>query len=560
MWSNRGNQWGRMRNPSKYKTVGLFLLLIAVLLLGTLLSYRATIRIAESERWVSHTYEVMGAVDSVIVTLQRTQSAANDFIATGNDKYLTAYRTASALIASRIDDIRIETKDNAWQQQATANVATKVLPYQAALDEAVKARMEGRVSQLTGDQLRAITQYLRVMKSHESELLTQRSQEAAVSLTTTRLGLLLGGLVNCILLVLGGYLVMHDQEQRSQIKESRMHLAAIVDSSDDAIIGKKLDGTISSWNKGAERLYEYTAEQMIGRSIYEIVPPEREAELRTIMKKLSRAERIDHLETYRLRRDGTKIEVELTVSPVIDDHGRVIGASAIGRNITERKLLERSLHQLSIRILRAQDEERRRIAREIHDTTVQKLALLSMNLAQMRTPLNLAKSLTTLDSSQELTSECVQELRTLSYVLHPPMLDELGLASALKIYVEGISQRSGITVTTEIDPNVPRLDPEVEMALFRVAQESLSNVLRHSGSKTAKIRLSNHSGVELTIADEGTGFSTKQQVTELPVAVGVGIPGMNERISQLGGVLTIDSGPGGTTVRARVPGERAACA
>jgi signal transduction histidine kinase len=214
------------------------------------------------------------------------------------------------------------------------------------------------------------------------------------------------------------------------------------------------------------------------------------------------------------------------------------------------------LHQLSVRILRAQDEERRRIAREIHDTTVQKLALLSMNLAQLKRPSNPANTASTLESSQSLTTECIQELRTLSYVLHPPMLDELGLASALKIYVEGIAQRSGILITTEIDPHLKRLDPDVEMALFRVAQESLSNVLRHSGSKTARICLSNHDGVELAIIDEGKGIDKRQPQSEIPVGMGVGIAGMNERINQLGGILTIDSGPNGTTVRARVPGER----
>jgi signal transduction histidine kinase len=210
---------------------------------------------------------------------------------------------------------------------------------------------------------------------------------------------------------------------------------------------------------------------------------------------------------------------------------------------------------LSIGILRAQDEERRRIAREIHDTTVQKLALLSMNLAQLKGGANPAKGPAIVESSQQLTVECVQELRTLSYLLHPPMLDELGLASALKIYVEGIAHRSGIAITTEVEPGLPRLDTDAEMALFRVAQESLSNVLRHSGSKTARIRLANHNGIELKIIDEGCGMAGSQAT---PSPMGVGIAGMNERILQLGGVLMIDSGTKGTTVTARVPLQRAA--
>jgi two-component system NarL family sensor kinase len=183
---------------------------------------------------------------------------------------------------------------------------------------------------------------------------------------------------------------------------------------------------------------------------------------------------------------------------------------------------------------------------------VQKLALLSMNLAQLNGSGNPKKSEAMVENSQELASQCVQELRTLSYVLHPPMLDELGLASALKIYVEGIAQRSGIAITTEVDAEVPRLGHDLEMALFRIAQESLSNVLRHSGSKTARIQLSNRNGVLMKISDEGSGMS-KLRDSEEPVGVGVGIAGMNERIRQLGGRLTIDSGPQGTTVTAHVP-------
>ena len=344
-----------------------------------------------------------------------------------------------------------------------------------------------------------------------------------------------------------------DQRTAQQIGDYRGRLASIVDSSEDAIISKTLDGTITSWNSGAQRLYGYTAEEMIGRSIHEIVPEENREELRTILGRLAKGERVEHLETIRVRRDGSHLEVELTVSPLKDENGRVVGASAIGRDITRRKELERSLHQFSARILRAQDEERRRIAREIHDTTVQKLALLSMNLAQLKPHANSGETL--VENSQELAKECVQELRTLSYVLHPPMLDELGLGSALKIYVEGIAQRSGVVIDTEVDASVPRLQPEAEMALFRVAQESLSNVLRHSGSKSARITLTNNHGLEMTITDEGKGF-TKHVQAEAPARVGVGIAGMNERINQLGGVLTIDSTPSGTTVRARVPVER----
>jgi len=549
-----------MRRNANYAAVGLFLLLMAVLFVGTLVSYRATVSTANSERWVVHTYDVMGALDSVIFTLQRAQNAADEFVVTGKMEDLAAYRTAAARIDPAILNARTLTEDNPVQQAAMDAIQSQALVFENTLASAVKGRLQGQPTTLSGNEVRGLAHDLSEAKIRESDLLSERSVEAAMNLRTTRLGLLAGALVNGILLLIAAYMIMRNQRQEAVIKESRVNLAAIVNSSDDAIISKKLDGTITSWNAGAEHAYGYTAAEMMGRSIYEIVPADKQDELRNIFDQLARGERIDHLETRRIRKDGSEVEVELTVSPVRNDQGRIVGASAIGRDITRRKEMERSLHQLSVRILRAQDEERRRIAREIHDTTVQKLALLSMNLAQLRAPVDLAKSLATLDSSQELTFECVQELRTLSYVLHPPMLDELGLASALKIYVEGVAQRSGLAITTEVDDRLPRMNGDVEMALFRVAQESLSNVLRHSGSKTAHIRLQNHEGIVMSIVDEGTGMKAKKVEPNLPVTVGVGIPGMNERIRQLGGILTIDSGPSGTTVTARVPVERSASA
>ena len=348
-----------------------------------------------------------------------------------------------------------------------------------------------------------------------------------------------------------------DQRTAQELGEYRGRLAAIVDSSEDAILSKKLDGTITSWNAGAERLYGWMAEEIIGRSLYEIVPEDRREELRSILDRLASGLRIEHLETMRIRRDGTLVEVELTVSPLKNEYGKVVEASAIARDITQRKQLERSLHQLSIRILQAQDEERRRIARELHDSTVQKLALLSMNLAQLPKAKDAERAQATLQNSQALTAECVQELRTLSYVLHPPMLDELGLASALKIYVEGVAQRSGIAIDAEIDSDWQRLSPEIEMALFRVSQEGLGNVLRHSGSKTAKISLLNRGGIVMKISDQGKGMAVSAGHFDGEVTVGVGIPGMNERIRQLGGTLSIDSSPSGTTITVRIPATKA---
>jgi signal transduction histidine kinase len=274
-----------------------------------------------------------------------------------------------------------------------------------------------------------------------------------------------------------------------------------------------------------------------------------------IFQTLRNGKRVDHLETVRSRRDGSRVDVDITVSPLKDDSGRVVGASAIARDITERKRMEDSLRHLSARILSAQDEERRRIAREIHDSTVQKLALLSMNLSQLERVTDPEKLHSAIQGLRELSNQCAQELRSLSYLLHPPMLEELGLASALKIYAEGFSQRSGIDLQVDVQPNFERLPPEMEIALFRVAQESLSNILRHSKSARAKIKLARNGAIELAISDEGQGFPANRPGNATKVNMGVGILGMSERMKQLGGTLRIDSGPGGTSVSAHLPYE-----
>jgi two-component system, NarL family, sensor kinase len=225
---------------------------------------------------------------------------------------------------------------------------------------------------------------------------------------------------------------------------------------------------------------------------------------------------------------------------------------------------EASLHSLSARILQLQDQERRRIARDLHDITGQELAVVVMSLSHLannldRPDTNTRQSL--LDAVQ-LVRKVEDEVRTLSYVMHPPLLDEFGLGSALNWYVEGFTKRSGIEVQVDCHPHLPRLSTEKETALFRVVQESLTNVLRHSGSHKARIRVFFDSArVTLSVQDEGRGIEREKLVKMASIAAdsGVGIAGMRERLQQLGGSLDIHPRPRGTEVMAVLPiaeGER----
>lgn len=219
---------------------------------------------------------------------------------------------------------------------------------------------------------------------------------------------------------------------------------------------------------------------------------------------------------------------------------------------------EEGLRQLSGNLLRSQDEERRRIARELHDSTAQSLAALVINLTRLdESPAELGPGTRDLIAdSLALAEQCARELRTLSYLLHPPLLDELGLGAALRQYVNGFAQRSGIRVDLNVPVGVGCLSQDVATTLFRLVQESLTNIHKHSGSQTAAVRLARR-GERLTleVKDEGRGIpSERLRVSDEQLAAfGVGITGMRERVRQLGGQLEIKSDRQGTTVTAILP-------
>lgn len=370
-----------------------------------------------------------------------------------------------------------------------------------------------------------------------------------------------------------------------------------MDSSDDAIVSKTLDGVITSWNPGAVRLFGYSAEEAIGQPISIIIPHDRLDEERSILARLRRGERIDHFDTVRVRKDGTTLDISLTISPVRDAAGKIIGASKIAHDITGRKRMERDLREsdqrfheladsldtqihfrtqelrrrntdilrqtdqlrdLSGRLLRAQDEERRRIARELHDSVGQNLAALGMNLAQIKDrakldPAQLSKSV---EDAQDLVQELMREIRTTSYLLHPPMLEQSGLSSAIHWYAEGLAERSGLTIELNVPDDLERFAPEVELAIFRLVQESLTNIHRHSGSKTAAISITHQSDkISVEVRDDGKGIP-RQRLEEIQSkGVGVGLRGMRERVRQCGGELIVDSNALGTKITAIFPAQ-----
>jgi signal transduction histidine kinase len=214
------------------------------------------------------------------------------------------------------------------------------------------------------------------------------------------------------------------------------------------------------------------------------------------------------------------------------------------------------LRRLTTRLLELQDEERRRIARELHDSIGQMLAALSMNLSGVRADIDrLAKATATLTDSEDLVQEMCKEVRTISHLLHPPLLDEAGLSSALGWYADGFAQRSKIAVDLDCPDDFGRVPREMETAVFRLVQECLTNIHRHSGSATATIRLhrSKHE-VVIEVEDKGKGIPSEKLDRMTSVGTpGVGITGMKERVRQLGGTLEINSASTGTRIVACLP-------
>ena len=558
-----------------------------------------------------------------------------------------------------------------------------------------------------------------------------------------------------------------DINERKRAEEANALLANIVDSSDDAIISKSLEGIITSWNHGAARLLGYTAEEAVGRSIMLIIPADRRQEEATILNKLRRGERIDHFETVRRRKDGSLLDISLTISPIRDSTGRVIGASKVARDITAQKAAERALadgarqqralfhladrlhraaciedvyaaaldsisaglrgdrasillrdehdvmrfvssrglsakyrraveghspwspdaedpepvlindlskgnltdamratvkaegiaslafipvisnhrligkymvyfdqpHEfnsdelelslaigrqlafaidrqraedalrcseeqfrglaetldaevrvrtkeleqrnadvlrqsewlsdLSRRMMLMQDEERRHIARELHDSAGQTLTILSMNLARVtedirQTDPELSQEV---EESQQLVQQLSREIRTTSYLLHPPLLDESGLSPALHWYVRGLAERSGLDVRLEIAEDFGRLSRDLELVIFRLVQESLTNIHRHSGSKSAQIQVLRDADiVSLAVQDQGKGITPEKLAEIHSRGSGVGIRGMRERARQFHGEMSIESNGSGTRISVVFPAPKDAVA
>jgi len=361
---------------------------------------------------------------------------------------------------------------------------------------------------------------------------------------------------------------------KTSVEQAELFRLLIESIREYAIFVLDPDGNVLTWNPGAQAMKGYTKDEIVGQHFSKFYSAEAvqsgwpNRELALAQKEGRFAD-----EGWRVRKDGSTFWASVIIVPLRSADGTLSGFAKVTQDLTERRqgeervrtlnseLRERvaqldesrrvielrtmELQRLSARLLHIQDEERRRIARELHDDLGQQLSVMKMLLP---------KSADYEDTS-EMIDKASSSVRNLSYLLHPPLLDETGLRSALDWYTEGLAKRSGIEISLTISPqNFPRLSRDIETTIFRVVQEALTNVYRHASTESVRLELKNNSeSVVVRIRDYGKGVPHDLTAQSLDSKMGVGISGMRERVRQFGGELTIKRAEPGTIVEARIP-------
>ena len=339
----------------------------------------------------------------------------------------------------------------------------------------------------------------------------------------------------------GAVVTFLDLTERRRAEEARRASEAqyreLFENATYGIVVASEDGTLLDANPAVIRMLGYgSKEELLERNL------QRDIEMRGTSG-------IGARECEWMRKDGKTITVHLSSRAIRGPDGAVTQTQVIAEDVTERKQAEAELRSLTGRILSVEDEERRRLARGLHDTTSQSLVALCMNLSVVSESAGVLnpRAQAAIAESAALADQCLREIRTVSYLLHPAELDELGLQYALSHYIGGFIQRSGIQVEIEVPPDLGRLPRLIETTVFRIVQECLTNIHRHSRSDTARVRIVKHSSnLVLEVEDAGDGIRAD-------APSGIGIVSMRERLQQVNGRLETISEPGGTVIRATIP-------
>ena len=543
--------------------------LALVLLVGMgWVAYRTTKLLVTSKDWVVHTQEVQATLDDVRADIMGAEFSRRGYTITSDENLLNDYRSAVADLPHAMARLRQLTADNRTRQ-STLNELQSLIDHSLVLQAgAVESRRSGRpdlqqdirITRQTAGLAEETIALIQAIDNDENHLLAERQTAAdnayrrTIQVLAIAFGLvlfLLAAEFSLLNIEFRRHERTQDIAQRSRVlvnaffsssslglgildknlcfRRANEVLAGMAGAQPDSVLGKSLEETLGRGLHADE----------VARNVIVSGQPMLDCEL-------SRTT------------GGTESEARfwsLNYFPIRDATGEVAQAGVIAVDVTARRNAEAAIRRLTARLLNLQDQERRRIAREIHDSLGQYLAGLKISLDMMANPA-FAKKAGMLEECTELVQRCISETRTISHLLHPPVLDETGFASAASWFVTGFSQRSGIPVTLDLPSNLPRLPNEVEIALFRVLQESLTNVHRHSGSKSAEIFLKTGvRQVTLEVRDHGHGIPQPrlQRMQMDGTQTGVGLAGMRERVRELGGTFEIRSDRAGTAICVSIP-------
>jgi PAS domain S-box-containing protein len=523
--------------------------LIVLILVGNLLvSEWNTRRLIENEHRVAYTQKVLTTIEEVLARVTEAETAERGFLITDDPDYLRSYERAADRAYETVRRLGELSADDAPQEGRIAPLRERIDARLAELRRAIAARKASgfdaaRQSVSTNHGRRLMNEMADLvgqMQDHEHARLARRAAESQRSAQIGTATDLVGTCLGVATVALAFYLFRRDLANRQRADDAVRRLAAIVESSDDAIIGKTLDGLITSWNAGAVRVYGYTAEEAVGRPVSMLCPPERVDEVAQNLQRVCRGEPVEHFVTQRVRRDGGRIDVSLSISPVKDTNGNVIGASAIARDVTCTKALQRE-------VLAIAGEEQRRIGQDLHDGTGQELTGLAM-LGQRLFAALASQGLPEADLASKIVvglEEALGHVRGLSKGLVPVEVDAEGLMAALADLVTRTEELHGVRCTFDCKQRVRVLDNQTATHLYRMSQEALANALKHGTPKHIAVRLKSEGDlVTLEIADDGTGL------VEAPCGpTGMGLRIMHYRAELIGAKLAIKPNkPSGTHI------------
>lgn len=555
------------RRSTFWSTVGLGMLLII-----TGMGLWALRQVSESDFWVDHTREVISTNLQLLLDVKDAQSAERGYIITGDEAYLDPYRSAFADIRQTAERLLQLTADNPEQQNRIKRLLELIDKGVAVLDDALRQRKESGFNAaeavVVAGQGRNAMQEIREasgeIEAAENQLLQQRLRTRQVRIREGFIAGLLAALVALVAFIFAPIDVRRALRQRNlaqeEQRESEATARALFESAAQAIFVVDQSGRIVTANPATEKMLGYSENELIGQTVESLVPES------------LRAGHVAHrtgyfrnpqnrpmgfgLDLQARRKDGSIFDVEISLSYLRS--GAETLAVAFMSDISKRKADEEAIrHQredlrlLAGRLMTAQDDERRRIARDLHDDLSQKLAYLAMDLGKLASKPWSQELLDALRGLQRRAGDAAENVRHISHQLHPSILDDIGLEAALEQYCEEFQERSGIRThfsSRDVPDSLPR---EIASSVYHIFQESLRNVSKHSKAEEVFVTLEFADGhLRLNVRDEGVGL----QASRLQSRSGIGIMGMKERARLVNGTVAIESELGqGTEISVTVP-------